>query len=304
MEEEKSFEQMKNDSRRYSSEQKATRSVHFAEDKYKSEEEFQTKFNRIFEDNRLGDANDDGYGRMMAASNPLREDINIERNVRSEKELNTSFDDQKALNTDIVKYKEPEALCVQSKRLQYDELGVENVDDFSSDTIGKKLLYSDYMKAHTTNKLVDKSQIKQHKRFKNLEDIKKQRLKQSFELTDDDRRVIEEQEKKQTYLRKTSKAQERIYDSMERAAMQDGVITPEEQAKLDKQMGRLEKASSAYDENTNQLETLRQERAALDGGGGVNVDASSTDNSSSSSSAMITQPPGAVDVNDPALAGA
>lgn len=196
MEEEKSFEQMKNDSRRYSSEQKATRSVHFAEDKYKSEEEFQTKFNRIFEDNRLGDANDDGYGRMMAASNPLREDINIERNVRSEKELNTSFDDQKALNTDIVKYKEPEALCVQSKRLQYDELGVENVDDFSSDTIGKKLLYSDYMKAHTTNKLVDKSQIKQHKRFKNLEDIKKQRLKQSFELTDDDRRVIEEQEKK------------------------------------------------------------------------------------------------------------
>lgn len=196
MEEEKGFEQMKNDSRRYSSEQKATRSVHFAEDKYKSEEEFQTKFNRIFEDNRLGDANDDGYGRMMAASNPLREDINIERNVRSEKELNTSFDDQKALNTDIVKYKEPEALCVQSKRLQYDELGVENVDDFSSDTIGKQLLYSDYMKAHTTNKLVDKSQIKQHKKFKNLEDIKKQRLKQSFELTDDDRRVIEEQEKK------------------------------------------------------------------------------------------------------------
>lgn len=196
MEEEKSFEQMKNDSRRYSSEQKATRSVHFAEDKYKSEEEFQTKFNRIFEDNRLGDANDDGYGRMMAASNPLREDINIERNVRSEKELNTSFDDQKALNADIVKYKEPEALCVQSKRLQYDELGVENVDDFSSDTIGKQLLYSDYMKAHTTNKLVDKSQIKQHKKFKNLEDIKKQRLKQSFELTDDDRRVIEEQEKK------------------------------------------------------------------------------------------------------------
>ena len=196
MEEEKSFEQMKNDSRRYSSEQKGTRSVHFAEDKYKSEEEFQTKFNRIFEDNRLGDANDDGYGRMMAASNPLREDINIERNVKSEKELNTSFDDQKALNTDIVKYKEPEALCVQSKRLQYDELGVENVDDFSSDTIGKQLLYSDYMKAHTTNKLVDKSQIKQHKKFKNLEDIKKQRLKQSFELTDDDRRVIEEQEKK------------------------------------------------------------------------------------------------------------
>ena len=196
IEEEKSFEQMKNDSRRYSSEQKATRSVHFAEDKYKSEEEFQTKFNRIFEDNRLGDANDDGYGRMMAASNPLREDINIERNVRSEKELNTSFDDQKALNTDIVKYKEPEALCVQSKRLQYDELGVENVDDFSSDTIGKQLLYSDYMKAHTTNKLVDKSQIKQHKKFKNLEDIKKQRLKQSFELTDEDRRVIEEQEKK------------------------------------------------------------------------------------------------------------
>lgn len=196
LEEEKSFEQMKNDSKKYTDEQKGKRSVHFAQDKYEFDDEFQTKFNRIFDDNRLGDVNDDGYGTVMAASTPLREDINIERRVQSEKDLHRSFDNEKPLNSDIVKYREPEALCVQSKKLGYDELGVENVDDFSSDTMGRQLLYSDYMKAHTTNKLVEKSQIREHKKFKNLEDIKKQRQKQTFELTDDDRRVIEEQDKK------------------------------------------------------------------------------------------------------------
>lgn len=197
LEEERSFEEMKMDSRRYREEQNGKRSVHFAEEKYSFEDEsFQNKFNQVFEDNRLGNANDDGYGNMMAKSSALREDINIERCVKSEKDLHNSFDTQKALNTDIVKYKEPEALCVQSKKLAYDELGVENIDDFSSDTVGKQLLYSDYMKAHTTNKLVDKTQIKEHKKFKNLDDIKKQRSKQSFALTDEDKKVIEEQERR------------------------------------------------------------------------------------------------------------
>ena len=197
LEEEKSFEEMKMDSRRYREEQNGKRSVHFAEEKYSFEDEsFQNKFNQVFEDNRLGNANDDGYGNMMAKSSALREDINIERCVKSEKDLHNSFDTQKALNTDIVKYKEPEALCVQSKKLAYDEVGVENIDDFSSDTVGKQLLYSDYMKAHTTNKLVDKTQIKEHKKFKNLDDIKKQRSKQSFALTDEDKKVIEEQERR------------------------------------------------------------------------------------------------------------
>ena len=197
LEEEKSFEEMKMDSRRYREEQNGKRSVHFAEEKYSFEDEsFQNKFNQVFEDNRLGNANDDGYGNMMAKSSALREDINIDRCVKSAKDLHKSFDTQKVLNTDIVKYKEPEALCVQSKKLAYDELGVENIDDFSSDTVGKQLLYSDYMKAHTTNKLVDKTQMKEHKKFKNLDDIKKQRSKQSFALTDEDKKVIEEQERR------------------------------------------------------------------------------------------------------------
>ena len=61
LEEEKSFEEMKMDSRRYREEQNGKRSVHFAEEKYSFEDEsFQNKFNQVFEDNRLGNANDDG----------------------------------------------------------------------------------------------------------------------------------------------------------------------------------------------------------------------------------------------------
>ena len=203
-EEEASFQQMKEESKKHNEKQNGQRSVHFQEDKVEFNEELQTKFNRVFDDNRLGNVTDDGYGGMMASSSSAREDIYIERIVQNEKDLHTSFDRQKSLNSDLVKYKEPEALCVQSKKLTYDELGVGNIDDFSSDTVGKQLMYMDYMKAHTTNKLVDKELIRKQGTYKNLEDITKQRLKQSFELTDEDKRIIEEHEQ-QAKLKEVSR---------------------------------------------------------------------------------------------------
>ena len=189
----KNFNELKEDSKQFRSEQRGSRNVHFADQKF--DDEFQTKFNKIFDDNRLTDVNDEGYGSFMAPSSALREDINIDKIVKNQKELHKSFDKQEALNKDLVKYREPEALCLQSKRLSYDEIGADKIDDYSSDTM-QKLTYTDYMKAHTTNKLVDASLVKKHETYKNMEDIKTRRSNQSFELNDDDRKVIEEQERK------------------------------------------------------------------------------------------------------------
>lgn len=210
LEEEKTFQELKQDSQNYTEKQKSYRSVHFendtgGHDNNRVDEEFHSKFNRVFEENRFTDTNDQGYGDMMTASTPIREDINIEKKTSS-KDMHRNFDKVKSLNTSLMKFQEPQALDVYSSRLGYDELGIQNIEDFSSDTRGKQLIYTDYVKAHTTNKLVDKNMIKKQKSFKNLDDISTQRAKQSFEMTEDDRKAIEEQKKK-IYHRDAQRAQ-------------------------------------------------------------------------------------------------
>jgi hypothetical protein len=97
------------------------------------------------------------------------------------------------MNKDIIIYKEPEPLTM-SKSLAFNELGDDKIDDFSSDTTNNTNIgYCDYMKAHTTNKLVDKRYMKEKQSYKNIEDLKGNRSSQSFELTSDDRKRIDEE---------------------------------------------------------------------------------------------------------------
>ena len=115
---------------------------------------------------------------------------------------------------------------------------------------------------------------------------------------------ISEAESQQAKLRKDVKKDERILDSMYRKYMADGEMSKREQRLFDRQARVVNASTNEYNESTEELERLRAERAALDGGGNsVVVDNSTQDNSSSSSSAMVTATPGAVDLNDPALAG-
>lgn len=84
-------------------------------------------------------------------------------------------------------------------------------------------------------------------------------------------------------------------------------MTQEEMdASMSRKRGKAEMADRQYLEAANRTDELQRQRAALEpgAGGGVNVDARDQSSPSSSSSAMITQTPGAVDVDDPALAGA
>lgn len=186
----KDFNELKNESRREFSTMKKTKHVSFKLDD--DQEGFQKKFNKVFDENRFHDSTvDEGYGHMMREHSAVREDIDIKRKVKNFKDFNSAFDEQEVMNKEMVIYKEPEAL-VLSKSLAYNELGVDRIDDYSSDTTKSSALgYCDYMKAHTTNKLVDKRYLKQHETFKNMNDIEQKREAQSFALSDEDRRVIE-----------------------------------------------------------------------------------------------------------------
>jgi curved DNA-binding protein CbpA len=172
---------------------KKTKNVSFKEENA-TNEEFSTKFNKVFDENRfVGSAVDDGYGQFMSQSSKQRDDIDIKKSVNNFKDFNNAFDSQEVMNKDIIIYKEPEPLTM-SKSLAFNELGDDKIDDFSSDTTNNTNIgYCDYMKAHTTNKLVDKRYMKEKQSYKNIEDLKGNRSSQSFELTSDDRKRIDEE---------------------------------------------------------------------------------------------------------------
>jgi curved DNA-binding protein CbpA len=143
-----------------------------------NEQNFSTKFNRIFEENKFDDDEDDsrGYGHMMEKSSKTREDIDIPKvlNKYSKDKFNSAFEKHTPLGKNVVVYKEPEPL-VLTRKLQFTEIG-EKTDDFSTDTTKKSnLQYTDYMKAHTTSRLVDPRSVKERKEYRTVEDYDKDR---------------------------------------------------------------------------------------------------------------------------------
>lgn len=137
-----------------------------------SDEAFTDKFNRLFEENRFeDDEKDRGYGNMMAESSKTREEINIPKALKSfnKDKFHQIFEQQTSTHKDMIVYTDPESL-VLGRKLQFTEIGG-NVEDFSTDSTKRiGLQYTDYMKAHTMNRLIDSRFIEQRKEYKNVDE--------------------------------------------------------------------------------------------------------------------------------------
>ena len=140
------------------------------------------KFNAIFESNRTKTADDDGYQDWIKNNTlpevddkpkkPIsKEDFNADRfNRRFEKSTLRNTGDNKF----IVKYREPEPL-VMAKKIQFTELGVDRVDDYSADNTNRRALnFMDYKVAHTTSRIVD-PRIVQRREYKTIGELEAER---------------------------------------------------------------------------------------------------------------------------------
>ena len=161
---------------------------------------FSDKFNKMFEENKLEDEDSSvGYGHMMAASSKTREDIEIPKVLSkfNEKKFNEAFERTAPLSKEVVVYKEPEPL-VLAKKLQFTEIGGKT-DDFSNDPSKKSSLqYTDYMKAHTTSRLVDPRAVKSRKEYRSMEDFEADRAaKTNASLTPEELRYQKEAQEQQ-----------------------------------------------------------------------------------------------------------
>lgn len=88
----------------------------------------------------------------------------------------------------IIHYQDPDPLLSSSSRFgNVYELGLNKIDDFSSDNLcNKSLLYTDLKKAYTTSKIINEDHIEKRPNIKTLDDIKKHRAKISFVMSDEE----------------------------------------------------------------------------------------------------------------------
>lgn len=140
-------------------------------------------FNEMFEHfYQGGPLKDRGYGSAMAPTSATREEINIPKNLTNTAAVVQAFEDI-PMDTHAYIVQPSGVACTN---LGYLELGIEDTD-FSGNSSHSSLVYTDYMRAHTTSRLagVDKSAW----RPRNYEEMKDtyKRDRESFRMatTDD-----------------------------------------------------------------------------------------------------------------------
>ena len=184
------------------------------------------KFNKIYDDYRMEDVNDEGYGSWMVKRSNAREDIDIENsfgNKYNKKVFNSAFEKQEVdtQHMQLMKIAEPEPMAI-SNRLRFTELGGNRPDDFTKSTninSNGGLGFYDYKTAHTQSKLVDVRNVKNRKQYKNVDDYERDRSNQDFTETEDEikyrknKKYIEKKREKdrRTRLNKYDRSAERHF---------------------------------------------------------------------------------------------
>ena len=151
-------------------------------------------FNQIYNDTRLNDVYDDGYGDMIGKKIDRERkyydpnDIEIE-NVFSDKfnisVFNTVFNSMKenqdqSDNMEIIEYSDPSAIISENSCAM---LGQDKIKDFSCDAFNNNLQYTDYKKAHTNGTLINPNKVKQRGDFKNMEELEEHRSNINYHMS-------------------------------------------------------------------------------------------------------------------------
>lgn len=187
--------------------------VNFANDN-----SFNSKFNKMFENNKFIDENIEfGYGDMMVASSKNREDIHIPNHFGSTKVSNNKFNtlfEKRVPTTNIVEYKEPEALP-SCKNIIHSEIGT-RTRDYSGTTERNTLQYTDFKVAFTESRIP--TQDKNKRTFKNVKEYQNfsdTNLKSPFsdkELEGQRKQLMMEEKKEQKRLRRVQERDKNIQD--------------------------------------------------------------------------------------------
>jgi len=185
-------------------------------------------FNKIYDDNRLGNVDDDGYGNWIKKNamgencedNPKLFNGNFNKNM-----FHSVFNEHKQNNMQrnknkIIEYEEPQALNSGGHELQV--LGKGRVKDFSSaEVLGNGVKYRDYKDAYTNSTLIDINSVNIGDRKRDIKSYQAQRSNVRHQMNADEeaqqRRILENREKEESRrLRNLDKDDRRVTDHYER----------------------------------------------------------------------------------------
>jgi len=189
-------------------------------------------FNKIYDENKLDDIYDKGYGDWMSQNTN-------EKLLEQPKMFNKSFN-KDLFNNEFNKYKTQQQKQMGNQVVQYDEpqvdismrgkdslmvLGQKNVSDFSGQSSGG-LTFRDYKDAFTNSCLIDESSVNLDNRSNNIHTLKSSRTNVNYKMSDDDLRKqeliklkLQKEEEQRTYRLQQRDNQafnsyERIHDRM------------------------------------------------------------------------------------------
>lgn len=184
-----------------SSDRSSKKSSRSRQNQQDSNGNFGDMFNKVYEENKIDDVYDRGYGDLMTESDANRPDIDIKKTVNSMKNFNQAFDSAPISkhNKKIIKYRDPIALPTSLKTLQYTEIGIDKLSDFSTET--SNLSCVDYKKAHSTSKLIDKNYVRQRTGYNDIGGLEAERANIDYNMSEEDLR-------KQAYLKKKEQLKE------------------------------------------------------------------------------------------------
>lgn len=159
----KQFMDLKNNSQDYIKLQTSNNEKNYKLDRFEPQ-----LFNKIFNDTKINDDDNDGYKNWIDSNQLDDKDIEKNKNLEgnfSVNSFNTIFDKDTKINKDLMEYKIPEALDL-SNNLQHTKLGVKNTNYTTNS-------YSDFKEAHTTSRIIPNNVNRQE--FRNIDHLKTER---------------------------------------------------------------------------------------------------------------------------------
>ena len=150
-------------------------------------------FNKVYEENKINTAFDDGYGNWMS-SNALEDkkqtklfDGKFNRNLFNHEFEKYKKDQQKKNGSQLVKYENPNVDISFRGKDSLTVLGQNKVNDFSGDT-GSGLGFRDYKDAFTNSCLIDTRAFQDKERPRDINSMEASRSNISYQMSEQDQK--------------------------------------------------------------------------------------------------------------------
>jgi curved DNA-binding protein CbpA len=157
-----------------------------------------TKFNNVYDNHRISNVNDDGYG-DWSKENEFKSDDIVRNSSLTKGNFNSMFDNNVKVSDAVIQYSNPKELFMNNEN-NCEELGVDKIDNYTGNT--KSINYTDYKEAHTTSRLID-TNANTRESYNSVNDIKaarsnikEQTAEEIMEIELEKSRAVEREEKR------------------------------------------------------------------------------------------------------------